>query len=72
MIAVPDAHWGERPLALVALKPGTEATADAIRTHLLGRFPKWMVPEHITFVPTLPKTSVGKLNKQALRQQYGK
>ena len=72
VIAVPDAHWGERPLALVALKPGQDATAEAIRTHLLGRFPKWMVPEHITFVPALPKTSVGKLNKQALRQQYAK
>ena len=70
VIAVPDAHWGERPLAILALKAGAEATDQQIREHLLTRFPKWMVPEHISFVPTLPKTSVGKLNKQMLRTQF--
>lgn len=70
VIAVPDAHWGERPLALVTCKPLAEATPQAVREHLLARFPKWMVPEHITVVPDLPKTSVGKLNKQALRRLY--
>lgn len=70
VIAVPDDHWGERPLAVVSLKAHATVTAEDIRQHLLRKFPKWMVPEHIEFMPALPKTGVGKLNKQALRKQY--
>lgn len=70
VIAVADPRWGERPLAIVALYPGHPTNAAGIRAHLLGRYPKWMVPEHIEFVPQLPRTGVGKLNKLALRQQF--
>lgn len=70
VIAVTDAHWGERPLAIVALKAGTNATTQDIRDHLADRFPKWMIPDRIEFTEALPRTSVGKLNKLALRKQY--
>lgn len=70
VIAVPDPRWGERPLAVVVLRQGRSATADDIRSHLMQRFPKWMVPEQIEFTPALPKTAVGKLNKIALRRQF--
>lgn len=70
VIAVPDARWSERPLAIVVLRQGQSASADQIREHLLHKYPKWMVPEHIEFVAALPKTGVGKLNKLALRKQY--
>ncbi len=70
VIAVPDERWSERPLALVVLKTGQDTTANDIRDHLRPRFARWMVPEHIEFVTELPRTSVGKLNKLALRRQY--
>lgn len=70
VIAVPDPHWGERPLAIVALKPGRQASDQDIRSHLAAKFPKWMVPERIEFIDVLPKTPVGKLNKLAIRQQF--
>lgn len=70
VIAVSDPRWGERPLAIVALHPDQQADAQGIRAHLLTRYPKWMVPEHIELVPSLPRTAVGKLNKLALRQQF--
>ncbi len=71
VIAVPDERWSERPLALVVLKAGqAEVSASDIQNHLRARFAKWMVPEHIEFVAELPRTSVGKLNKLALRRQY--
>ena len=72
VIAVPDERWSERPLALLVLKPGHDHISAAdIQDHLRPRFAKWMVPDHIEFVPALPRTSVGKLNKLALRHQYG-
>lgn len=70
VIAVPDPRWGERPLAVVALHPEHSPDAADIRVHLLKRYPKWMVPEDIRFVPHLPRTAVGKLNKLALRRQF--
>ena len=34
VIAIPDDQWGERPMAVVVLKDGAEATADDLREHL--------------------------------------
>lgn len=70
VVAVPDERWGERPLAVLVLKEGRSASADEIRSHLLARVPKWMVPEHIDFIGQLPRTGVGKLDKVALRKQF--
>ncbi|HLB30512.1 MAG TPA: AMP-binding protein, partial [Gammaproteobacteria bacterium] len=72
VIAIPDARWGERPLAVVKLKSERQPDLTAIRDFLSGRYPHWMVPERIEFVAELPKTSVGKLNKRALRESYAK
>ena len=76
VIGVPDAEWGERPLALVVPKPdaaGKLAAAD-IRAHVReyaeqGAISRYAVPERIEFVDALPRTSVGKLNKRAMREQ---
>ena len=70
VIAVPDAQWGERPLAILSLKSGVHATAEEIQHHLRGRVQKWMIPDRITFVESLPRTGAGKLNKRALRDKY--
>ena len=70
VIAVPDDKWGERPLAAVVLREGASVTADELREFLAPRFAKWWVPERIEFVDEIPKTSVGKFRKTALREQF--
>jgi fatty-acyl-CoA synthase len=70
VVAVPDASWGERPLACVVLRPGATASAEELRGSLAGRFAKWQLPDRIEFVDELPKTSVGKLAKRALRERF--
>ena len=72
VIAVPDPKWDERPLAVVVLKEGQEATADDLRGHLAGTFAKWQLPERFEFVGEIPKTAVGKFKKTALREQFAK
>jgi fatty-acyl-CoA synthase len=72
---VPDPKWGERPLALVVVKPGPEVSEAQIRGELRdfaakGVIPPYGVPERIVFVEALPKTSVGKLDKKVLRGSY--
>jgi fatty-acyl-CoA synthase len=70
VIAIPDDRWAERPLACVVLKPGASATPDELRAHLAPQFAKWWLPERVEFIAEIPKTSVGKFRKIALREQF--
>ena len=75
VIAAPDPHWGERPLALVVAKPGQTVDPEAIRTHLqgfvaTGEISKYAVPERVLPVEAIERTSVGKVDKKLLRQKY--
>ena len=69
VVAVPHAHWGERPAALVVLVPGAETDADEIEKFLSERVASWQVPDIIEFVEDLPKTGVGKIDKRRLRDE---
>jgi fatty-acyl-CoA synthase len=70
VIAIPDEKWDERPLAAVVLLPGKTATSDELREFLAGQFAKWWLPDRYEFVEEIPKTSVGKFRKTALREQF--
>jgi fatty-acyl-CoA synthase len=77
VIGVKDEKWGERPVALIVRKPQfTPAVSeDDIRNHVLtfsesGRISKYAVPQVVRIVDQLEKTSVGKLNKKRLREQF--
>jgi fatty-acyl-CoA synthase len=70
VIAIPDEKWTERPLGVVVLKPGASATAEELREFLAPQFAKWWLPERFEFVTEIPKTSVGKFRKTALRDEF--
>jgi fatty-acyl-CoA synthase len=70
VIAVPHAKWGERPLAVVVLKPGECATCEELRAHLAPSFPRLWLPDGVEFVDAIPKTGTGKVLKSALRERY--
>jgi fatty-acyl-CoA synthase len=72
VIAVPDAKWDERPLAVVVRREGAEVTGDELRDFLAPDFAKWWLPDRYEFVAEIPKTSVGKFLKTQLREQYAK
>ena len=63
-------RWQERPLACVVPKPGRQLTKAAILEHLESRVAKWWLPEDVVFLDALPKTSVGKIAKRDLREQF--
>jgi fatty-acyl-CoA synthase len=79
VIGVKDDKWGERPMALVVTDAhaGDDLSETQIKAHLkafadAGVVSKYGIPDKILFVKALPKTSVGKFNKKALREKYGK
>jgi fatty-acyl-CoA synthase len=67
VVAVPDERWGERPCACVVRREGSSLDADTLRSYLAERVAKWWLPERIEFIAEVPKTSVGKFDKKALR-----
>lgn len=70
VFAIPDEKWMERPMACIVLKEGKSATADELRQFLEPQFAKFWLPEVYEFVKEIPKTSVGKFRKTALREMY--
>jgi len=68
VVAKPDPKWGETPCAFVELKPGATATAEEIIAHCRASLARFKAPRAVVFC-TLPKTSTGKIQKFALRQQ---
>ena len=70
VIAIPDARWGERPLAAVVLRDGMDAAPEDLRAHLGSQFAKWQLPDRIEFVEAIPRTATGKFKKTALRERF--
>lgn len=69
VIAVPHEKWQERPVACVVLKENAKATKEDLLEYLKPQFAKWWIPDDIIFMDEIPKTTVGKFLKRALREQ---
>ena len=70
VVGIPHPKWPERPLAAVVLKDGVSATAEELRSFLAKSFAKWQLPDAFVFIDAIPRTSVGKFKKLALREQF--
>ncbi|MGE5254833.1 MAG: long-chain-fatty-acid--CoA ligase [Planctomycetaceae bacterium] len=72
VVGLPHPKWEERPLALVVLKEAykNKVTPEEILNFLKSQFVRWQLPDRIKFVKEIPKTSVGKFNKKAIRESY--
>jgi len=70
VIAIPDERWGERPLAVVVLRPDGQAEADDLRAHLGREYAKWQIPDRFEFIDEIPRTATGKFKKTALREMF--
>ncbi|MEW6351438.1 MAG: fatty acid--CoA ligase [Thermodesulfobacteriota bacterium] len=74
VVGVPHGKWGERPVALVVPRAESRSglTETELREFLLsyvntGALSKWALPDCIRMVDSIPKTSVGKLDKKEIR-----
>ena len=70
VIGVPDDKWGEAVKAVVVLKPGREATAEALAAHCRAQLADYKLPRSVGFVADLPKNASGKIARKLVREQY--
>jgi fatty-acyl-CoA synthase len=70
VVGVPDARWDGRPLACIVPREGATIEPAALKEWLDGRVARWWIPERWAIVDEIPKTSVGKFDKRALRARY--
>jgi fatty-acyl-CoA synthase len=68
VVAMPDEHWGERPQAFVALKPGETATEGELISFCRGQLAHFKCPAAVAF-GELPKNGTGKVQKNVLRER---
>ena len=70
VIGVHHPKWDERPLLIVQLKQGQNATREDILKFMEGKIAKWWMPDDVAFVDGIPHTATGKILKTALRDQF--
>ena len=70
VIGIPDEKWGEAVKGLVVLKDGVQATPDELILHCRNFIAGFKCPKTVEFLKELPRTSLGKIDKQRLREPY--
>ena len=64
---MPDERWREAPHAFVVLNAGVTAAETELRNFARDHLAHFKCPQKIHFVPDLPKTATGKVQKYVLR-----
>ena len=70
VIGVPHEKWGESPKALIVLRENMKSDEESLILFCRERLANFKCPTSIEFVPELPRTATGKLQKFKLREMY--
>ena len=70
VVGVPDADFGQRLAAFIALEPGAELTADEVREHVREFRARHCIPREVVFMDELPRNATGKVVARELRAQF--
>jgi fatty-acyl-CoA synthase len=70
VIGVAHPRWNERPLLIVARKPGCGCGAAELLDFLSGKIAKWWRPDAVVFVDEIPHSATGKILKTELRRRF--
>ena len=70
VIGVAHPKWDERPLLIVALKPGARVTREELLAFYEGKIAKWWTPDDVVFTDAIPLGATGKMQKTKLRETW--
>jgi amino acid adenylation domain-containing protein len=66
VLAVPDETIGHRLIAVIVIRQNAKVTKAELQQHCADALPRYMIPGAVEFYPSLPHTSTGKVDRQAL------
>jgi len=70
VVGAPDPEWGHRVVAVVVPNdPTNPPTLEALRAASSRELPPWAAPKELRLVDALPRTALGKVRRQKLRQK---
>jgi len=72
VVGRPDPHWGETPVAAVELRSGASLELNDLQAFLDGKLARYKYPKSLVCFETLPRNSLGKIEKAALRAEVAK
>ena len=70
VVGIPDEKWGEKVVAVIAVKPHSGLKPGDVDTHCREHLHDWKCPKHIVFVEDLPKNAMGKVMKEDVRKLF--
>lgn len=68
VVGIADDTWGERPIAILVLNEPVDDISLLMNDYLTEAFPKFWIPDRFLVVEEIPKSGVGKTDKQAIRK----
>jgi long-chain acyl-CoA synthetase len=69
VVGAPSDKWGEQITAVVSLQPGASLDQEKVIAHCREAIAGYKVPKSVLFVDDLPKSGVGKIQKNAIRDE---
>jgi len=69
VVGLPDERWGERPVAVVVLRPGSGLALAELDAFCRRRLAGFKVPKALFLVDELPRNPSGKVLKRVLRER---
>jgi long-chain acyl-CoA synthetase len=70
VVGIPSREWGETPAAFIVLRDGAASDAEELRLWLNARVGKTQRLSYARVVPSLPRSSIGKVLKRQLRDDF--
>jgi fatty-acyl-CoA synthase len=71
VIGAPHEKWGETPVAVAALRPGTQLTIEELRDFASASLARYKLPTRLELMDALPRNATGKVLKPELRERFG-
>jgi O-succinylbenzoic acid--CoA ligase len=70
VIGLPDAEWGQQVCAVVVPQPGNTPTLEDLRNHVKETLPAYCAPKQLRLEHAIPRTTLGKPQRQVLVERY--